>query len=344
MGGGGVSTRVLPRGSVGPVCASLSSVASSYPPSFRRAPASTALFHHRGHARAHRNATSQRRRPRLRLRDPDPAPPLQPPPRRRLVPCPPRRRGCLRRRGRPASMPVLRGRPAPPPSYLRRRGRRVASARAQPRQLTARTPSTTPCLQVCVCMQTARRVLRRRLSAVVVRRCDAVCLRCAAHAARLAVAALVLLARVTTLPPSASLPVARCQRLITISTLHVVMSCGAVVSGMSDDIDFIATDLPEATRSMCSVLLLLRPCDGPVCRGRVRCARGCAMPDARRVPTFRVRVAVGCQVSVTVCPVWLLVCVMNGECPWTSAGGRTHSRFYIQHQRQRRSSDSAASS
>ena len=220
MGGGGVSTRVLPRGSVGPVCASLSSVASSYPPSFRRAPASTALFHHCGHARAHRNATSQRRRPRLRLRDPDPAPPLQPPPRRRLVPCPPRRRGCLRRRGRPASMPVLRGRPAPPPSYLRRRGRRVASARAQPRQLTARTPSTTPCLQVCVCMQTARRVLRRRLSAVVVRRCDAVCLRCAAHAARLAVAALVLLARVTTLPPSASLPVARCQRLITISTLH----------------------------------------------------------------------------------------------------------------------------
>ena len=198
MGGGGVSTRVLPRGSVGPVCASLSSVASSYPPSFRRAPASTALFHHCGHARAHRNATSQRRRPRLRLRDPDPAPPLQPPPRRRLVPCPPRRRGCLRRRGRPASMPVLRGRPAPPPSYLRRRGRRVASARAQPRQLTARTPSTTPCLQVCVCMQTARRVLRRRLSAVVVRRCDAVCLRCAAHAARLAVAALVLLACVTT--------------------------------------------------------------------------------------------------------------------------------------------------
>ena len=72
MGGGGVSTRVLPRGSVGPVCASLSSVASSYPPSFRRAPASTALFHHCGHARAHRNATSQRRRPSLRLCDPDP--------------------------------------------------------------------------------------------------------------------------------------------------------------------------------------------------------------------------------------------------------------------------------
>ena len=149
MGGGGVSTRVLPRGSVGPVCAAPSSVASSYPPSFRRAPASTALFHHCGHARAHRNATSQRRRSSLRLCDPDPAPPLQPPPRRRLVPCPLRLRGCRRRRGRPVSMPVLRGRPAPPPSYLRRRGRRVASARAQPRQLTARTPSTTPCRQVC---------------------------------------------------------------------------------------------------------------------------------------------------------------------------------------------------
>ena len=230
MGGGGVSTRVLPRGSVGPVCASPSPVASSHPPSCRRAPASTAPFHHCGHARAHRNATSQRRRSSLRLCDPDPAPPLQPPPRRRLVPCPLRLRGCRRRRGRPVSMPVLRGRPAPPPSYLRRRGRRVASARAQPRQLTARTPSTTPCLQVCVCMQTARRALRRRLSPVVVRRCDAVCLRCAAHAARLAVAALLLLACVTTLPPPASLPVTRCQRLIIISSLHgrSSMMCRAI--------------------------------------------------------------------------------------------------------------------
>ena len=181
----------------------------------------------------------QRRRSSLRLCDPDPAPPLQPPPRRRLVPCPLRLRGCRRRRGRPVSMPVLRGRPAPPPSYLRRRGRRVASARAQPRQLAARTPSTTPCWQVCVCMQTARRVRRRRMSAVAVRRCDVVCLRCAAHAARLVVAALLLLARVATLPPSAFLSVTRCHRLI-ISSLHgrSSMMCRATLTHAQSLVEF----------------------------------------------------------------------------------------------------------
>lgn len=85
----------------------------------------------------------------------------------------------------------------------------------------------------------------------------------------------------------------------------VVMSCGAVVSGMSDDIDFIATDLPEATRSMCSVLLLLRPCDGPVWGPRAMRARmrdaGCAarsdLPCACRCRLPSVRDRVSCVVT-----------------------------------------------